>query len=50
LDREKYEAMLQLYYDKRGWDHRGIPTKRTLAKLGLQDVAKELSQFVKLTA
>jgi len=50
LDREKYDNMLQLYYSKRGWDKRGIPTKSTLAKLGLKDVAQELSKYMKLTA
>jgi len=50
LNREKYEAMLQLYYQKRGWDNRGIPTKTTLTKLGLEDVAQELSQHVQLTS
>jgi aldehyde:ferredoxin oxidoreductase len=48
LDREKYETMLQLYYEKRGWDSRGIPKKKTLVKLGLRDVAQELGQYVKL--
>jgi len=50
LDKEKYEAMLQLYYQKRGWDSRGIPTKTTLTKLGLQDVATELTRRIRLTA
>jgi len=50
LDREKYDAMLQLYYDKRGWDDRGIPTKGTLAKLGLGDVAQELGRYVRLAS
>ena len=50
LDKSKYEAMLQMYYKKRGWDNRGIPTKSTLSKLGLSDVAQELSQQVQLTA
>ncbi|MGD8505679.1 MAG: aldehyde ferredoxin oxidoreductase family protein [Candidatus Bathyarchaeota archaeon] len=50
LDREKYEAMLQLYYQKRGWDSRGIPTEETLTKLGLQDIAAELSKHIRLTA
>ena len=50
LDREKYNRMLQLYYDKRGWDDRGIPTKSTLAKLGLEDVAHELVRYVKLAS
>jgi aldehyde:ferredoxin oxidoreductase len=49
LDKTKYEAMLQTYYKKRGWDNRGIPTKTTLTKLGLVDVAQELSKYVQLT-
>jgi len=48
LDREKYETMLQTYYRKRGWDERGIPTKTTLNKLGLKDVAGELKKKVEL--
>nr|NIR16468.1 aldehyde ferredoxin oxidoreductase [Desulfobacterales bacterium]NIU81566.1 aldehyde ferredoxin oxidoreductase [Candidatus Bathyarchaeota archaeon]NIV68203.1 aldehyde ferredoxin oxidoreductase [Candidatus Bathyarchaeota archaeon]NIW16581.1 aldehyde ferredoxin oxidoreductase [Candidatus Bathyarchaeota archaeon] len=49
LDREKYQDMLQRYYRKRGWDQRGVPTKNTLAHLGLPEVAEELSQYIKLT-
>ena len=48
LNREKYDRMLQLYYDKRGWDDRGIPTKKKLEKLGLGDVAQELGRHVEL--
>jgi aldehyde:ferredoxin oxidoreductase len=40
--------MLQMYYGKRGWDERGIPTKTTLNNLGLADVAKQLKKRVKL--
>jgi len=50
LDKAKYEAMLQMYYKKRGWDSKGIPTRSTLTKLGLTDVAQELSKHVQLTA
>jgi len=50
LDREKYDGMLQVYYEKRGWNGRGIPTKTTLTKLGLGDVAEELGGYVKLSA
>ena len=50
LDKSKYEAMLQMYYRKRGWDSRGIPTKSTLTKLGLADVDQELGKYVQLTA
>ena len=42
LDRQKYDALLQSYYRKRGWDTRGVPTKATLEKLGLSDVAHQL--------
>ncbi len=49
LDREKYDRMLQVYYDKRGWDKRGIPTKTTLTKLGLEDVSQELKEYMNLT-
>jgi aldehyde:ferredoxin oxidoreductase len=48
LDREKYGAMLQKYYRKRGWDERGIPRKNTLKKLGLSDVARQLAKHVSL--
>ncbi|MBS7647483.1 MAG: aldehyde ferredoxin oxidoreductase family protein [Candidatus Bathyarchaeia archaeon] len=49
LDRVKYEVMLNTYYQKRGWDDRGIPKKATLEKLGLKDVAKQLKKHVKLS-
>ncbi|MEM2937290.1 MAG: aldehyde ferredoxin oxidoreductase C-terminal domain-containing protein, partial [Candidatus Bathyarchaeia archaeon] len=49
LDREKYEAMLQTYYQKRGWDERGIPTKKTFNQLGLKDVIGELEKRIKLS-
>jgi len=48
LDRAKYDAMLQSYYRRRGWDERGIPTRATLKKLGLNDAAEELKNCVRL--
>jgi aldehyde:ferredoxin oxidoreductase len=48
LNREKYGRMLQIYYRKRGWDSRGIPTKATLKRLGLEDVSQELQGYVNL--
>ncbi len=35
IDREKYEQMLDEYYEIHGWDKNGVPTKETLKKLGL---------------
>lgn len=48
LDRAKYDVMLSKYYRKRGWNGQGIPTKTTLKKLGLEDVARQLRRRVKL--
>jgi aldehyde:ferredoxin oxidoreductase len=42
LDREKYDQMLSWYYELRGWDKNGIPTKETLDNLGLKEVSKEI--------
>jgi len=49
LDRAKYDAMLQMYYQKRGWDNRGIPRESTLSGLGLAKVAGELNGHVSLS-
>jgi len=29
------DAMLDAYYERRGWDREGIPTKEKLSELGL---------------
>jgi len=34
--KEDFERMLQLYYQLRGWNAEGVPTKEKLAELGLQ--------------
>jgi len=43
LDLQKYNDMLDIYYQKRGWNKNGIPTKETLEKLGLADAASQLT-------
>ena len=48
LNREEYDGLLQAYYDKRGWDTRGIPTKATMKQLNLEEEAAELGRTVKL--
>ena len=48
LDKEKYDTLLGYYYDKRGWDNRGIPTKATMKKLGLEVEAEALGKVIKL--
>lgn len=48
LKREKYDKLLQTYYNKRGWDDRGIPTKAIMERLNLKAEASELEKFIKL--
>jgi aldehyde:ferredoxin oxidoreductase len=38
LDREKYDQLLSWYYEIRGWDENGVPSKKTLEKLGLESL------------
>lgn len=49
LELDKYDGLLQHYYDLRGYDNRGIPTKATLKKLGLEAEAGEAEKFASLT-
>lgn len=48
LDFEKYNKMLDMYYEMRGWDERGIPRKETLQKLKLDYVIPVLEKIVEL--
>lgn len=48
LDISKYDKMLSIYYEIRGWDERGIPKKETLEKLDLKDVIPVLDSIVGL--
>jgi aldehyde:ferredoxin oxidoreductase len=41
----KQDAILDEYYAARGWDRNGIPTEETLARLGLEEVAKDIAHF-----
>jgi aldehyde:ferredoxin oxidoreductase len=41
---EDFKKLLDWYYEARGWDRNGIPTKEKLAELGLGDMAKELKR------
>ncbi|RLI02251.1 aldehyde ferredoxin oxidoreductase, partial [Candidatus Bathyarchaeota archaeon] len=49
LDEAKYDKLLSFYYEKRGWDERGIPTKKTLQELNLAKEAEELAKYVKVS-
>ena len=43
ISRDKLELLLDWYYEARGWDANGIPTRATLVRLGLEEVADVLS-------
>jgi len=49
LDLRKYDEMLSLYYQARGWDERGVPRKDTLISLGLDFAVEQLEKTVGLS-
>ena len=49
LEYDKYDGLLQHYYDIRGYDTRGIPTRATLTRLGLAAEAGAAEKYRKLT-
>lgn len=48
LDFAKYNEMLNMYYEIRGWDSRGVPRKKTLVSLGLDFVIHVLESVIEL--
>ncbi|MFW9832001.1 MAG: aldehyde ferredoxin oxidoreductase family protein, partial [Candidatus Thorarchaeota archaeon] len=48
LDEAGYDKMLSWYYQKRGWDERGIPTKERLQQQELDWIIPELEKTTKL--
>jgi aldehyde:ferredoxin oxidoreductase len=48
LEWDKYEKLLDSFYEIRGWDKRGIPTRKTALGLGLAKEAAEVERYAKL--
>lgn len=49
INKEKFEALKNRYYDLRGWDvNTGGPTRAKLEDLGLKEIADELASIGKL--
>ncbi|MBI4283136.1 MAG: aldehyde ferredoxin oxidoreductase family protein [Chloroflexi bacterium] len=42
ISQAKFQTMLDEYYQYRGWDREGTPTKQKLDELGLSHIAKEI--------
>jgi intein/homing endonuclease len=45
LDRDKFRDFLGLYYELRGWNKNGVPTREKLIELELEDVSRELERL-----
>lgn len=43
--KEDYERTLSQYFEMRGWDQDGIPTRKTLEEYDLKDIADQLDQL-----
>jgi aldehyde:ferredoxin oxidoreductase len=37
IDRSKFETMIDEYYAMHGWDNNGVPTEKTIQKLGIEN-------------
>ncbi len=48
LELDKYNQLLDYYYEQRGWDRRGIPTRKTAEALDLKKEAAEVEKFTRL--
>jgi len=48
LNIEKYDNMLSWYYEARGWDAGGVPTRETLIRLKLNFAISVLEKYVNL--
>jgi aldehyde:ferredoxin oxidoreductase len=49
LEQDKYDGLLDHYYDIRGWDKRGVPTRKTMEKVGLAEEAEQLAKLAALS-
>ena len=43
MDRDDWQVALGMFYKEFGWDENGAPTRETLEKFGLKDVADDLA-------
>jgi aldehyde:ferredoxin oxidoreductase len=48
LERDKYDSLLQHFYDMRQWDRRGIPTRKLAGALGLEAEAAGAEKYGRL--
>ena len=47
LEKQKWEKMLDEYYELHGWDTNGWPTARTLRQLELKEMERDLNKVRK---
>ena len=46
LNEAVFQGMLDEFYEFRGWDEEGIPTREKLEELGLDDIGEDLQNFL----
>lgn len=44
VDREKFDALMGMYYRLKGWDKDGLPTRSKLEELDLKEIADDLEK------
>ena len=44
VDRKRFDALLSMYYQLKGWDEDGLPTRTKLEEMDLKDVAGDLEK------
>jgi aldehyde:ferredoxin oxidoreductase len=45
LTKKELDILLDEYYQARGWDENGIPTKETLERVGLSDLVEDMKEL-----
>jgi len=48
IDKDKYEQLLDYYYELRNWDRRGIPKKQAMKELNLEKEVIEFEKYISL--
>ena len=44
LDRDKFDSLMNMYYELKGWDKDGLPTRSKLEELDIKDIADDLEK------
>ena len=45
ITKDDMDKLIDVYYEERGWDSKGIPTREKLVELGLGEIVKDMEKF-----